>query len=444
MLYLNLSNIRCFSHRYELPIAPLTVLIGENSAGKSTLLACLAALFDPEGFPFQPAFNRPPYSLGSYDTIACYKGGKYGRAKHFSLGYKSDDRGGLAPATVEATYTYQEGHPGISRVLIVRGTQQVEFNLRKDENDVWRGQVRYQKGKKESVHSFATRRLPSGTRPHSLADLFLMFTLPSASGTGARRTGGAMSSQEYANIIDEVASMARSLSPGRCISIAPIRTRPERVYGAPTETYDPTGNHIPFILDKLLQNPASRDAKVVLDAISRFGDESGLFSRVRVRRLGSKLGDPFQLMVNVGGKERNVIDVGYGVSQALPIIIQTALSSNKDTILIQQPEVHLHPRAQAALGNFFARLVRAGRRRVVIETHSDYIIDRIRLEVAQGHPASDVAIIFLERKKLDSIPHVINLDENGNVINAPHAYRSFFLEEQMRVLKRTNKNVHNN
>ncbi|MGI0081222.1 MAG: AAA family ATPase [Nitrososphaerales archaeon] len=220
------------------------------------------------------------------------------------------------------------------------------------------------------------------------------------------------------------------------MSIAPIRTRPERVYATPTELYDPSGNHVPFILDNLFRNPSSREAKTVLDAITRFGAESGMFSQVRLRKLGSKVGDPFQLMVAIGGKERNLIDVGYGVSQALPIIIQTALSNTRDTVLIQQPEVHLHPRAQAALGDFFTRLIHGGRRRLVIETHSDYIIDRIRSAVASGLPRESVKIIFLERKKLDSVPHVIDLDGQGNVTDAPSSYRSFFLEEQRRVLTR--------
>lgn len=436
MLYLTLSNIRCFPKNYVIPIAPLTIITGENSAGKSTLLACLSVLFDPEGFPFQPSFNSPPYSLGTYETIACFKGGKFGRAKQFTLGYKLDDARPVGATSIEATYTYQDGYTGISRLLITRNEQLVELNLNKSDGEKWRGQVRYKKGPSfnESIHPFATRRLPSDSRPHSLSDLFLMLTFAQVADQRKRKEEG--TSEEYARVLRDLSLMVRYLSPGRSLSIAPIRTRPERVYATPTETYDPSGNHVPFILDKLFQNAASKEAKIVVDAITRFGEESGMFSRVRVRKLGQKAGDPFQLMVTIGGKERNIIDVGYGVSQALPIIIQAALSNAKDTVLIQQPEVHLHPRAQAALGDFFTRLTRAGKRRIIIETHSDYIIDRIRTEVAKGLPFKEVEIIFLERKQMESIPHFINLDQNGNIINAPPSYRKFFLEEQKRLLSR--------
>src|SRR5881396_1662040 len=75
----------------------------------------------------------------------------------------------------------------------------------------------------------------------------------------------------------------------------------------------------------------------------------------------------------------NLVDVGYGVSQALPILVDTLQRPAADEVfLLQQPEVHLHPRAQAELGSFFVS--QAGKkRRFVIETHSDYLVDRVRM-----------------------------------------------------------------
>jgi predicted ATPase len=93
-----------------------------------------------------------------------------------------------------------------------------------------------------------------------------------------------------------------------------------------------------------------------------------------VKTLGDKLGDPFQLHVKMpemtAEMSVNLTDVGYGVSQSLPIIVQSILRTGTDWLLLQQPEVHLHPRAQAALGSFFVRQVAENNRRFVIETHS--------------------------------------------------------------------------
>jgi predicted ATPase len=128
------------------------------------------------------------------------------------------------------------------------------------------------------------------------------------------------------------------------------------------------------------------------------------------------------------------------VSQSLPIIAQNALEPSNINMLLQQPEVHLHPRAQAALGTFFARLV--GRRRkppfYLIETHSDYFVDRIRQEVARKTlRPSDVIILFFRKYKLETRIYPISLDENGNVLNAPMHYRDFFMQEELNLFNRT-------
>ncbi len=75
-----IENIRTFAGKHEIPLKPITILTGENSSGKTTFLAGLSALTSQVGYPLEPVFNAPPYNLGSYDTIATYKGGKFGRA----------------------------------------------------------------------------------------------------------------------------------------------------------------------------------------------------------------------------------------------------------------------------------------------------------------------------------------------------------------------------
>jgi predicted ATPase len=104
--------------------------------------------------------------------------------------------------------------------------------------------------------------------------------------------------------------------------------------------------------------------------------------------------------------------------------------------LIQQPEVHLHPRAQAELGTLFARSVGApAHQTFVIETHGDYIIDRIRIEVARGClKKEDVTIVFFERDQHGSTATNLYVNENGEIENAPDGFRSFFLEEQTKLL----------
>ena len=143
------------------------------------------------------------------------------------------------------------------------------------------------------------------------------------------------------------------------------------------------------------------------------------------------------MLFRSAGPDANLVDVGYGVSQALPIIVGSILAPKGQIVLIQQPEVHLHPKAQAALGTFFSELVRDTDKRYVIETHSDFLVDRVRMAIASGKiSSSDVNIAFLQRDGLDVTIHELQLDALGNIVDPPGKYREFFLEEETRLLFR--------
>jgi hypothetical protein len=255
------------------------------------------------------------------------------------------------------------------------------------------------------------------------------------------QTSSEPESAERSRLVAEVANRLLPmaiLSRGRVLSVAPIRTKPERTYSQITETFKPTGDHIPFLLDQVLQEVASTERKRLIDALNAFGSEAHLFEKLTVKHLGKKKAtDPFELMVTVAGKTANLVDVGYGVSQSLPVVVQSTLRSRGQMLLLQQPEVHLHPRAQAALGSFFASLASSDTGSLLVETHSDYIIDRVRQEVAKERLAPErVTILYLHRKGSVTIPHELGIDLRGNLTNAPPYYREFFLQEELNLFNR--------
>ena len=171
------------------------------------------------------------------------------------------------------------------------------------------------------------------------------------------------------------------------------------------------------------------------DDLARFGRESGLFSNIKVKSHGQQMSDPFQLRVKVRtGPPANLMDVGYGVSQSLPILVQ-AMDAKRCTFLLQQPEVHLHPRGQADLASLFVESCRKRKNRFLIETHSDYIVDRVRISVRKGAlKPEDVSILYFEPRGNAVTIHNMTLDGAGNLEGAPGGYRDFFLTEADRLL----------
>jgi len=236
-----------------------------------------------------------------------------------------------------------------------------------------------------------------------------------------------------------------NLSP--LIPVAPLRAKPKRTYDPVRETATPEGEHIPMLMMRLDRSD-KRHWQSLHDNLISFGSNSGLFSDIKVKRHGKQMSDPFQIQVKVrSGSHANLMDVGYGISQSLPILVdvlaadQTGPARRRGTdkeartLMLQQPEVHLHPRGQAELATLFVESVRKRNSRFLIETHSDYIVDRIRYSVRKGLlKADDVSLLYFEPRKNSVKIHTIELDGDGNVTNAPNGYRDFFLKETDRVL----------
>ena len=221
----------------------------------------------------------------------------------------------------------------------------------------------------------------------------------------------------------------------RRFASAPVRSKPQRTYDPTRIMHDPEGDYVPMYLADLYLQSTRVDWSRMKSLLEEFGKKSHMFDEITVRTLGGA-SDPFQIQIRkFGGREKgvrhNFIDMGYGVSQILPVITSLFRTNGPRLFLMQQPEVHLHPRAQAALGSLLCEVAASGRQ-MVVETHSDHLLDRIRIDVRNGETKlkpEDVSILYFERTGLDVTIHSIGIDGQGNIVGAPASYRQFFLEE---------------
>jgi len=131
-----------------------------------------------------------------------------------------------------------------------------------------------------------------------------------------------------------------------------------------------------------------------------------------------------------GNRWVNLLDVGFGISQILPIIVQGFFMPKGSTLLLEQPEIHLHPRLQAELGTILAEIANQGKT-VIVETHSEHIILRLQRLVAQRilRP-EDVAIYFFSIKE-NGYTEVqrIGVDELGQLESWPEGFFETDLKE---------------
>ena len=156
----------------------------------------------------------------------------------------------------------------------------------------------------------------------------------------------------------------------------------------------------------------------------------GIDYMLEVKPIGSDPGDPFAMrLVDTRRKEPvNVAlpDVGFGISQLLPFIVQSLASAGR-IISIEQPEVHVHPRLQADLGDLLAKAIKKHQKQFIIETHSEHLILRLqRLVRKKQIEPEDVSVIYVSRGLEGAKAERLRLDEEGDFID--EWPKGFFLE----------------
>lgn len=431
---IEIENVRCFRERTVVPLAPLTLLVGENSTGKSTFLSMIRLASDIANRRFDGDFNEEPFLLGSFENIASLR---TGRAKNlqFSVGIQAE----MSPTVAElleqptmfvrchASFSNEESQPRISSWSLASGNYAIEIeSIDQTKNP------RVSLTTPQGITTFEPRERRSTGDLWGFRDSLMVFLVRNA-GLDAISDTVKETRRWNREDLERFDVLSECLHGPRPIAIAPVRTRPQRTYDLLTDVARPEGNHVPMVLARILGSTNSHRLK---SAINSFGKASGLFDKVKVKPLGDNGSGPFQIQIDFGGPNVNLIDTGYGISQVLPIVVDALRSEQGSRLLIQQPEVHLHPRAQAELGSLLLHLSNEEHKSFVVETHSDYLIGRVMSEVREsGIDPAKVRILYFERQDPNRVQiHPLTLDEQGNIIDAPISYRSFFLEEERRLL----------
>ena len=430
-----LQDVRCFEGEQYGRLRPITLLVGENSTGKTTFLGCYATLHRMFSgrtvFSATPDFNEEPFAMGAFRDIVRSRRGPSGRINEFKLGFALEPHR-HSYDHLTATFREQGSQPTISSLRFRFGDDSAFLELQRTEDN---GTAF------ESIEGTIAKVNVPIDQAAFLLDPIIKDS-PDVSSAALSRFPP----------IKPVIQKLRQRRPGiprstfalprlaELTPVAPLRSKPKRTYDPVRETTTPESEHIPMLMMRLDRTEAAR-CHSLHKGLLRFGRGAGLFSDIKVKRHGKQMSDPFQLQVKVrSGPHANIMDVGYGISQSLPILVDIMANgaASERAFLLQQPEVHLHPRGQAELASLFISSFNAGRNRFLIETHSDHIVDRVRISVRQGllRP-DDVSILYFEPQgpKGNAVSiHNMQLDEDGNLEKAPPGYRDFFLRETDRLL----------
>ena len=440
-----LKDVRCFEGTQEFNIRPLTFLVGENSTGKSTVLACLQILsnFLQEG---GLDFNTVPYQMGAYMDIARKVG--RGISKSFNLGFEIQID---AKETAHVLATLIERESGSEPIF---QQLKIEFQDVVVIVEIASPDKEEQAGSK--FHNFliglnkstSENGKPAFTfKVNNEQDIFSVFRFLSfyiergEINKNYKKLLGLLVStlSRLENKKSPIVGMDFLLlfppyNDIRFESFAPIRSNPMRTYNPVREVKDPAGSGMPVTLMNMYRNDKKKWENL-RGKLVHFGKASGLFDDIAIKTHGRAVNNPFQLQVKSKGIKTNIVDVGYGVSQILPILVRIITASKNTTFLVQQPEVHLHPKGQAALVTLMLEIKNKRENSFIVETHSEYMINRAKIEIMNGNIShEDVSVIYLESKGNKVKVHNIIFDKNADMTNVPDEYNKFFMQETNKLL----------
>ena len=138
-----------------------------------------------------------------------------------------------------------------------------------------------------------------------------------------------------------------------------------------------------------------------------------------------KLGHELKVKLTENGPVHDLTHVGVGVSQVLPIVVMSLLADRDTTLIFEQPELHLHPKVQTRLADFFLSIVLLGKQ-CLIETHSEYLINRLRYRAAaedENNRVNDnLKIYFVEKENGSSNFREVKVNEYGAILEIGRAH----------------------
>jgi predicted ATPase len=436
---IRLRNFKCFQS-VEIDCAKITLLTGANSSGKSSLLDSLLGAVQSARFPLFYSPNGDYVNMGDYSEVS------FNHAKRNKIGIAFELRGSDEktisvetefsehPKTRQPTLNHLNFESPTSKVSLhsVNHHYEGSFSYTPDTEMggaiIKRMQIMFTELSK-AVEAETEKASRSSEKPKAapVPDLGKLLFTPTEGKVKLSSEFEFPDQSPDQRIEHFVAKLQIDSLPspfagfGRVFNyISSFRHPPERTYYRRTKAIK-VGRYGENHIDQLIEweQSESRQFKTLLRALQGLG----LLHEIHTKTLS---GGRFDIKVRPShaSTATSLIDVGFGVSQFLPIIIADLQLEKGGTLAISQPEIHLHPSAQSLLGDYFWKNVTDDNKRYIIETHSEYLLNKLRVLVAKGDlKPDDLAVYYLRKPAHKSECHRVTFTKDGKIEGAP---RDFF------------------
>lgn len=434
---LRFKNFKAWRDSGEIRLAPLTVLFGANSAGKTSIPQLLLLLKQTAESPdrlgaLQLGDSRTLVDLGTYaDAVHNHD---MTQPLEIEMGWTLPKSLSIADSISGATFegdeidfrvTFQEGRQpivhGFRYALNHGGKLVLDIEMRPKEGHEKR------RGKQEfELKSDRYKPTRHQGRAWSLPKPLRFYGFPEEATAYYQNTAF------VADLVLSLEQMLRSI-----FYVGPLREYPKRLYLWSGETPEHVGvrgdRAVEAILaagDRKFNQLAKQKTKTLAEVVASRLRSMGLIRDFKLKPLGNNRKE-YEVLVRTSSKlpEVKLTDVGFGVSQVLPVIVECFYVPQRSIVIFEQPEIHLHPRVQADLADLFVDAIHAREGRshresqFIIESHSEHFLRRLQRRIAEGTLSpSDAALYFVHTEENGARLEELEVDAYGNILNWPEGF----------------------
>jgi predicted ATPase len=434
---LTIENFKCFKSEKTFDFGRITVLTGANSSGKSSVMYALLSALQTENFPFQLSTNGLYVNLGDFKEVA-YKHNenstfqlgltlksKFSTKNKFKIKWMSD-KIDLLPSvssifieTFNSRHSIYEGHGFTNLSIEIFSTS---FREVKD-IEKWCSHF------ENILQIYFKQNNCKVLSPNPNTIIFINFdfiNFRESYYVDFLHGHNLLIENPLSPILLEVMlekfdSDINSFNQENVNYLSAFRQSPQRTYLEKNKASYKIGTEGEGCLDQIVEWEKRSNGKI--KELVKVMKDLNLIENIKTKRLS---GGRFEVLVKPTNSEMltSLANVGFGISQFLPVIVADLQLPNDSTLFLAEPEIHLHPSVQSKFGDYVINQINITEKNYIIETHSEYFLNKLRLAIVKGElKKEDVKVYFLENNGDDTDVYDVDFKKNGAIKNAP---KSFF------------------
>ena len=401
LTHLQLKNFKAWKDTGLVDLKPVTMLLGTNSSGKSTLIQSLLLLRQTVQSPDRTIHLNLGgdelhdfFNFGEFDNVLT----QGATPRQFSIRFdfkRLEKKGELTALSFQCSYGQTSS--GAVEVQSMRLWQADDHQI---------SLVRREKGAYSLMVNAESQVRMKGRDLAPERSIALPAMALTALGADA------------AIVEDMSLAVRRELES--IVYLGPLRRKPERDYVWNKSKPGEVGVDGHKAIDVLLASTLLRgeDRSEITDRVSYWLKRMKVAEKLEVRQIGRS--SRYEVVIHRDGVIANLRDVGIGISQVLPVLTVAYFAPAGSTILLEEPEIHLHPLAQSVLAELFVEVSKERKVQFIVETHSEHLFRRMQTLVAKEETkVSDCAMYFVEKGERGAELRLLNLDEYGRLTNWP-------------------------